>query len=207
MSISRLRITSRIESLVHEHVVHRSLEVVGVDPLGHREVALRVHVHAQHPVALLGECCGQVECCSRLGHAALLVGERDDLGLSFHGDSDARLWESRPGGYSHSGPGDSCMGTTIPGWRRAIRHRASPARLAGKRVCICLGAGGVGKTTTSAALALGLAARGQKVAVITIDPARRLAAALGLQRAVASEGRDRSSIGSTLRCSPRRASR
>ena len=47
-------------------------------------------------------------------------------------------------------------------------------------MCVCLGAGGVGKTTTSAALALGLAARGQKVAVITIDPARRLAAALGL---------------------------
>src|SRR6202049_5232118 len=56
-----------------------------------------------------------------------------------------------------------------------------PDRLTGKRVCICLGAGGVGKTTTSAALALGLAARGQKVAVITIDPAARLAAALGLQ--------------------------
>jgi anion-transporting ArsA/GET3 family ATPase len=51
----------------------------------------------------------------------------------------------------------------------------------GKRVCVCLGAGGVGKTTTAAALALGLAARGQKVAVVTIDPARRLAAALGLQ--------------------------
>ena len=47
-------------------------------------------------------------------------------------------------------------------------------------MCICVGAGGVGKTTTSAALALGLAARGQKVAVVTIDPARRLAAALGL---------------------------
>jgi len=55
------------------------------------------------------------------------------------------------------------------------------ARLSGMRVCICLGGGGVGKTTTSAALALALAARGQKVAVITIDPARRLAAALGLQ--------------------------
>lgn len=55
-------------------------------------------------------------------------------------------------------------------------------RLAGKRVCICLGAGGVGKTTTSAALALGLAARGQKVAVVTIDPAARLAAALGLRQ-------------------------
>jgi anion-transporting ArsA/GET3 family ATPase len=53
-------------------------------------------------------------------------------------------------------------------------------RLRGKRVCVCLGAGGVGKTTTSAALAFGLAARGAKVAVVTIDPARRLAAALGL---------------------------
>ena len=53
-------------------------------------------------------------------------------------------------------------------------------RLKGKRVCVCLGAGGVGKTTTSAALAFGLAARGAKVAVVTIDPARRLAAALGL---------------------------
>ncbi|HTA35959.1 MAG TPA: ArsA-related P-loop ATPase [Solirubrobacteraceae bacterium] len=53
-------------------------------------------------------------------------------------------------------------------------------RLKGKRVCICVGAGGVGKTTTSAAVALGLAARGQKVAVVTIDPAERLATALGL---------------------------
>jgi anion-transporting ArsA/GET3 family ATPase len=53
-------------------------------------------------------------------------------------------------------------------------------RLQGKRVCICLGAGGVGKTTTSAALAFALAKRGAKVAVVTIDPARRLAAALGL---------------------------
>jgi anion-transporting ArsA/GET3 family ATPase len=53
-------------------------------------------------------------------------------------------------------------------------------RLQGKHVVVCLGAGGVGKTTTSAALAFGLAGRGQKVAVVTIDPARRLAAALGL---------------------------
>ena len=53
--------------------------------------------------------------------------------------------------------------------------------LADKRVCICGGAGGVGKTTTSAAIALGMAARGAKVAVVTIDPAKRLANALGLQ--------------------------
>jgi anion-transporting ArsA/GET3 family ATPase len=52
--------------------------------------------------------------------------------------------------------------------------------LAGKRMCICTGAGGVGKTTTSAAIALGMAAEGAKVAVVTIDPAKRLANALGL---------------------------
>jgi anion-transporting ArsA/GET3 family ATPase len=49
-----------------------------------------------------------------------------------------------------------------------------------KEICICAGSGGVGKTTTSAAIALGMAARGKKVVVLTIDPARRLANALGL---------------------------
>jgi len=53
--------------------------------------------------------------------------------------------------------------------------------LDGKHVCVCGGSGGVGKTTTSAAIALGMAARGARVAVVTIDPARRLANALGLQ--------------------------
>ncbi len=55
-------------------------------------------------------------------------------------------------------------------------------RLEGKRICIVAGSGGVGKTTASAALALGLAAAGQRVAVVTIDPARRLADALGLEQ-------------------------
>jgi anion-transporting ArsA/GET3 family ATPase len=68
------------------------------------------------------------------------------------------------------------------GMAKRRRQRALTDRLRGKRVCICLGAGGVGKTTTSAALALGLAARGQKVAVVTIDPAARLASALGLKQ-------------------------
>jgi anion-transporting ArsA/GET3 family ATPase len=53
--------------------------------------------------------------------------------------------------------------------------------LEGKRVCVCGGSGGVGKTTTSAAIALGMAAQGAKVAVVTIDPAKRLANALGLE--------------------------
>ena len=45
---------------------------------------------------------------------------------------------------------------------------------------ICAGSGGVGKTTTSAAIAAGMAERGKKVAVLTIDPAKRLANSLGL---------------------------
>jgi anion-transporting ArsA/GET3 family ATPase len=54
-------------------------------------------------------------------------------------------------------------------------------RLEGKRMCIVAGSGGVGKTTTAAALAMGLAASGRRVAVVTIDPARRLADSLGLE--------------------------
>jgi anion-transporting ArsA/GET3 family ATPase len=53
--------------------------------------------------------------------------------------------------------------------------------LSRRKIAICAGSGGVGKTTTSAALAAGLAARGQKVAVLTIDPAKRLADSLGLE--------------------------
>ncbi|HEU0024888.1 MAG TPA: ArsA-related P-loop ATPase [Thermoleophilaceae bacterium] len=52
--------------------------------------------------------------------------------------------------------------------------------LEAKEVCVCAGSGGVGKTSTAAAIALGMADRGAKVAVLTIDPARRLASALGL---------------------------
>ncbi|WP_433870966.1 ArsA family ATPase [Saccharopolyspora sp. CA-218241] len=48
------------------------------------------------------------------------------------------------------------------------------------RVVVCCGSGGVGKTTTAAALAVRAAERGRKTAVLTIDPARRLAQALGL---------------------------
>jgi anion-transporting ArsA/GET3 family ATPase len=59
-------------------------------------------------------------------------------------------------------------------------HQKLSQRLKGKHICICAGSGGVGKTTVSAALALGLARRGQKVAVVTIDPAKRLATSLGL---------------------------
>ena len=50
----------------------------------------------------------------------------------------------------------------------------------GTRIVVCCGSGGVGKTTTSAALALRAAERGRRTVVLTIDPAKRLAQALGL---------------------------
>src|SRR5262245_5481792 len=51
----------------------------------------------------------------------------------------------------------------------------------GVRIIVCCGAGGVGKTTTAAALALRAAEiHGRRTVVLTIDPARRLAQALGL---------------------------
>jgi anion-transporting ArsA/GET3 family ATPase len=49
-----------------------------------------------------------------------------------------------------------------------------------KRVLVLCGAGGVGKTTTAAALGVAAARAGRKVLVLTIDPARRLAEAMGL---------------------------
>jgi anion-transporting ArsA/GET3 family ATPase len=48
------------------------------------------------------------------------------------------------------------------------------------RIIVCCGSGGVGKTTTSAALGLRAAESGRKVVVLTIDPARRLAQSMGL---------------------------
>ena len=51
----------------------------------------------------------------------------------------------------------------------------------GTRVIVCCGSGGVGKTTTAAALALRAADQGRCAAVLTIDPARRLAQSLGLR--------------------------
>jgi len=55
------------------------------------------------------------------------------------------------------------------------------AALGGFEVLICCGSGGVGKTTVSAALAVALARDGKRVLVLTVDPAKRLATALGLE--------------------------
>ncbi|BBX19942.1 anion transporter [Mycolicibacterium duvalii] len=68
------------------------------------------------------------------------------------------------------------MSTTPPALDMAsiLRDRAN-------RVVVCCGAGGVGKTTTAAAMALRAAEYGRTVVVLTIDPAKRLAQALGIK--------------------------
>ncbi|MEO6204239.1 MAG: ArsA-related P-loop ATPase [Mycobacteriales bacterium] len=54
------------------------------------------------------------------------------------------------------------------------------AQLDTASILVCCGSGGVGKTTTAAALALRAAERGRRTVVLTIDPARRLAQSMGL---------------------------
>ena len=59
--------------------------------------------------------------------------------------------------------------------------------LQSKQIVVCAGAGGVGKTTVAAAIALGFAEQGQRVLCITIDPAKRLADSLGIGAMSAEE--------------------
>ena len=58
--------------------------------------------------------------------------------------------------------------------------RALPALIDEAAIVVCCGSGGVGKTTTAAALGVEGARRGRRVCVVTIDPAKRLADALGV---------------------------
>jgi len=85
------------------------------------------------------------------------------------------------GGRMMLGPPDPRL---APGQARppapALAATSVRAQLAGRRIAVCVGPGGVGKTTTAAALALAGAVEGGRALVCTIDPARRLANALGL---------------------------
>jgi anion-transporting ArsA/GET3 family ATPase len=58
-----------------------------------------------------------------------------------------------------------------------------------RSIVVCCGSGGVGKTTTAAAIALEGARRGKRACVVTIDPAKRLADALGLESLTNTPGR------------------
>ncbi len=92
--------------------------------------------------------------------------------------TESRGWTAREGGVHGNGIG------------RQHAPRASTARptgpgplatvLDGHRLLLCVGSGGVGKTTASAALAIAAAQRGRCTAVLTIDPARRLKDTLGV---------------------------
>ena len=61
-----------------------------------------------------------------------------------------------------------------------MAYRSFAEVLADKQILVCVGSGGVGKTTSAAALALAGARSGKRTLVITIDPAKRLASSLGL---------------------------
>ncbi|WP_018332807.1 ArsA family ATPase [Actinomycetospora chiangmaiensis] len=81
--------------------------------------------------------------------------------------------ETVPGGDGHAGASRG----------RRPRHLDLDALIDDRatRVVVCCGSGGVGKTTTAAALALRAAGRGRRVVVLTIDPAKRLAQSMGLE--------------------------
>jgi anion-transporting ArsA/GET3 family ATPase len=66
--------------------------------------------------------------------------------------------------------------------RRRTPAETLEAALASRRILVACGSGGVGKTTTAAALALRAARAGRRVLVCTIDPSRRLATSLGLNQ-------------------------
>ncbi len=72
----------------------------------------------------------------------------------------------------------------VPGLRDAMTFVDPLVR--NKKVIVCCGAGGVGKTTTAAAIGVASAVHGRRVLVLTIDPARRLAEAMGIPEAARS---------------------
>ncbi|MEM1333563.1 MAG: ArsA-related P-loop ATPase, partial [Actinomycetota bacterium] len=59
--------------------------------------------------------------------------------------------------------------------------------LSGSDVIVCCGSGGVGKTTTAAVIGIEASRQGRRAVVVTIDPARRLADALGLDDGLGPE--------------------
>lgn len=110
------------------------------------------------------------------------------------------------GGDTGSTSDTANAGQPASGNEPADRSGSSPSRalstleplIRSKSVLVCLGPGGVGKTTTAAALAIAGATLGLRVAVLTVDPARRLADAMGLKPTANDSGTaDASSIAQT----------
>lgn len=74
-------------------------------------------------------------------------------------------------------------------WRTAMASRQPPLlrSIASADAIVLLGAGGVGKTSSAAAIGIAAARQGRRVVVLTVDPAKRLIETLGLAAAYASE--------------------
>src|SRR5262249_47337249 len=100
----------------------------------------------------------------RLAARARQLGREPSNGLALSGMPSSRRPDVRP----------SVPDTQAPFLQPPVRD---------KRVIVCCGAGGVGKTTTAAAIGVASAVQGRRALVLTIDPARRLAEAMGLPEA------------------------
>ena len=231
MSISRLRMTSRIEVWWTSTSYIDFSTRVGVDALRHRQVALRVHVDAEDAVALLREGDSEVQGGGGLGHAALLVGEGDDLGRGpAHGEAPMRVGETHwlpvirnHRGYSFRADTPACRLRWPRPARQAagLRHRQgrrrasrpSPPR-SGSRP---RGAGGARSSPRSPARTASrgaFARRGQPLrrgarsptacATISIDPQHALEEYLRMQIRVARDGRPAARAAACSSTSPRR---
>jgi anion-transporting ArsA/GET3 family ATPase len=103
--------------------------------------------------------------------------------------SQGRRWSPERAAPHAGGAATFAPGATAP----AAAARRAETTVAGapagplahlvdaQRLVVCLGSGGVGKTTAAAALALAAARRGRRAAVLTVDPARRLRDTLGIE--------------------------
>ena len=79
------------------------------------------------------------------------------------------------------------MTASAPSAQASPQSESLAQLIATKRVLITVGAGGVGKTTTAAAIGVAAAMRGRRVLCMTIDPAKRLAESLGLKEMTSEE--------------------
>ncbi|MFF0555522.1 ArsA family ATPase [Streptomyces sp. NPDC004266] len=96
-------------------------------------------------------------------------------------EADATTAPGTAGAGAASGTGDPAGPDGAAGLDQAPLLELDPLLDdRGTRIIVCCGAGGVGKTTTAAALGVRAAERGRRVVVLTIDPARRLAQSMGI---------------------------
>ncbi len=104
--------------------------------------------------------------------------------LAFDGDLITLRASHGAGGYQTSASSAGAKLARFVVERPSVTNPGPALRIPSqRRVLLCMGPGGVGKTTVAAAIGLAAARRGRRVIVVTIDPSRRLAQALGLDPA------------------------